>query len=209
MKAKKQGSNNKKGLYVGGVIALVLAGVAGSMWCRSAVIAPAPSLAVGYSSYANADLHFGIEIPSSADVMTAVGSMDEAMKYEREELGRIGATRITEEKTVYTQPDPMVVVHVYSAINKLERDFGAKTDVTMEASMKTAGLTKSSGIIDGVTASIYSGVHEVDGIGGSKYDYVAGEVMGSTYAYFIEFENMGTNPNSAQIQRYLASFETN
>lgn len=208
MKAKKRGSS-KKGLYIGGVVALIMVGVAAGMWCRTSVTAPAPSLATGYASYANADLRFAMEIPSSADVMTAVGSTNEAMKYEREELGRIGAVRITEEKTVYTQPDPMVVVHVYSAIDKLERDFGAKTDVTMEASMKSAGLTKSTGTIDGVTASIYSGVHAVDGIGGTTYDYVAGEVMGDTYAYFIEFENMGTDPNSAQIQRYLASFETN
>ena len=205
MKTKKQRS--RKGIYIGGVVALVLAGVAGSMWCRSTVNAPAPSPAIGSSAYANADLHFAIETPASADVMSTVESPELKMTYDT--LGRIGAIRITEEKTVYTQPDPMVVIHVYSNTEKLERDFGAKTDVTMEASMKSAGLTMSTAVVDGRAASVYSGVHAVDGIGGTKYDYVADEVMGDTYAYLIEFENMGTDPNSAQIQEYLKSFRTN
>lgn len=204
-KVAKQRS--RKGLYVGGVVALVLAGIAGGMWNQAASKAPAAMLAAGLSTYANADLRFAIEMPSSADVMTSIESPDLKATYDT--LGRIGAVRITEQKTVYTQADPMVVIHVYSTADKLERDYGTKADVTMEESMKSVGLTKSTAVVDGVTANVYSGVHAVDGVGGNEYDYVANEVEGETYAYFIEFENMGTDPNSARIQKYLASFRTN
>lgn len=204
-KATKQRS--RKGLYIGGVVALILAGIAGGMWIRPTVNAPAPSLAAGSSAYANADLHFALEMPSSADLMSMIESPE--LKVTTGTLGRIGAIRITEEKTVYTQPDPTVVIHVYSTQDKLEHDFGTKSNVTMEESMKNAGLTKSTAMVDGRTASVYSGVHAVDGIGGTEYDYVADEVVGDTYSYFIEFENMGTDPNSAQIQKYLAAFRTN
>lgn len=205
MKTKKQSKG--KGLYIGGAIALILAGIAGGMWSHTTVKAPAASLADGLSTYANADLRFAIEMPSSADVMTTIESP--TLKTTYETLGRIGAIRITEQKAVYSQPDPMVVIHVYTNSEKLERDFGTKTDITMEESMKSAGLTKSTAVVNGATANVYSGVHAVDGIGGTEYDYVANEVVGETYAYFIEFENMGTDPNSTQIQQYLESFRTN
>lgn len=198
---------NRKGLYIGGVVALVLAGIAGGMWRRTTIGLPTTSLPTGSSAYTNADLRFAIEMPSSADVMASIESPEFKTTYDT--LGRIGAIRITEQKAVYTQPDPIVGIHVYSAQDKLEHDFGAKTDVTMEESMKSAGLTMSTGIVDGRVASVYSGVHAVDGVGGTEYDYVANEVVGDTYSYFIEFENMGTDPNSAQIQQYLASFRTN
>lgn len=207
MKGKKRNSSN--GRYIGGIVALVLVGIAGGMWCRTTAKAPVSSLGAGLSAYANADLHFAIELPSSADVMTTIESPGLKTTYETITLGRIGAVRITEQKAVYTQPDPMVVIHVYANAEKLERDFGTKTDITMEESMKSAGLTKSTSIVNGATANVYSGVHAVDGIGGTEYDYVANEVVGETYAYFIEFENMGTDPNSAQIQKYLASFRAN
>jgi len=207
MKTKKQSSG--KGLYLGGAIALILAGIAGGMWSHTAVKAPVASLASGFSTYANADLHFGIELPSSADIMTSKQSPNLKTTYEYETLGRVGAIRITEEKTMYSQPEPVVDIHVYSTADKLERDHGTKADVTMEESMKSVGLTKSTAVVGGVTANVYSGVHAVDGIGGTEYDYVAHEIVGETYAYFIEFENMGTDPNSAQIQQYLASFKTN
>lgn len=205
MKTKRQSKG--RGLYIGGAIALVLVGIAGGMWCRPTVKAPVALLAAGLSTYANADLHFAIELPSSADIMTTIESP--SLKATYETLGRIGAIRITEQKAAYAQPDPMVVIHVYANSEKLERDFGTKTDITMEESMESAGLTKSTAVVNGVTANVYSGVHAIDGIGGTEYDYVANEVVGETYAYFIEFENMGTDPNSAQIQQYLASFRTN
>jgi hypothetical protein len=204
-KVAKQRS--RKGLYFGGVVALVLAGIAGGMWNQVTSSAPAATLATGLSSYTNADLRFAVEMPSSADVMTSIESPDLKVTYDT--LGRIGAVRITEQKTARTQGDAMVVIHVYSTADKLERDHATKADVTMEESMKSVGLTKSTAVVDGVTADVYSGVHAVDGVGGTEYDYVANEVVGDTYSYFIEFENMGTDPNSAQIQKYLASFRTN
>lgn len=153
----------------------------------------------GWSTYTNPSLKLSVAIPSDADIAANVESPSSTT----DRLGRVGGMSVNSN----SYEKPFWSVRVYTAQTKLEHDFGAADGETLIDEMKSLGLQTKTATIDGVSANVFSGVHPVDGVGGSEYDYVAAEIVGSTYSYMIEFRNMGTDPDAAAIVQYLSGFD--
>ncbi|MCR4311911.1 MAG: hypothetical protein NUV56_01370 [Candidatus Uhrbacteria bacterium] len=175
--------------------ALLLTG-AGCVPATVSTIAVTPD---DWATYENPVLAMSIGAPSDADIVASVNTFD----YEKDTLGRIGAMGTTENIAGH----PNMSVSVYTSEEKIGRDFMISGTSSLTESMTVQGLDAKTATVDGTTANVYSGVHAVDGVGGSEYDYVAVELVGPTYAYILQFYGMGTDPNSEQIQNYLNSFD--
>ncbi|MEK7632262.1 MAG: hypothetical protein AAB473_00535 [Patescibacteria group bacterium] len=153
----------------------------------------------GWSTYTNPSLKLSVAVPSDADIV----ANPETVSSITDRLGRVGGIIVNDN--AYEKPHWSAVAYTTQA--KLEHDFGAADGGTLVDEMKSIGLQVKTTMIDGVTASVFSGVHPVDGVGGSDYDYVAAEVVGPTYTYMIQFYNMGTDPDAAAITQYLSGFD--
>lgn len=161
---------------------------------ETTAVAPA-----GWSAYANPSLKLNIAVPSDADLMAAL----ETSSSITERLGRVGGLSVNSNAS----GKPHVSVSVYTTVEKLDRDFGAAATGTLTEEMKGLGLSAKTITIDGVSAKVFYGVHPVDGVGGSEYDYVAAEIAGPTYAYMVQFYNMGTDPDVEAVMQYLRGFD--
>lgn len=152
----------------------------------------------GWSTYTNPSLKLSVAVPSDADIAANVESFSSTT----DRLGRVGGMSVNSN----SYEKPHWSVSVYTTKEKAEKDFGTGATLFPEY-MSTSGLSSRSITVDGTSATEYYGVHPVDGVGGSEYDYVAAEVVGSTYTYMIQFYNMGTDPDAAAIVQYLSGFD--
>lgn len=151
----------------------------------------------GWATYTNPSLKLSVAVPSDADIAAGLESTSST-----DRLGRVGSLSVNSN----TNEKPHWSVSVYSTKEKAEKDFGTGT-ASFPEYMNASGLSSRSTTIDGTAATEYYGVHPVDGVGGSDYDYVAAEVVGPTYSYIIQFYNMGTDPDAAAIVQYLSGFD--
>lgn len=153
----------------------------------------------GWATYANPALKLSVAVPSDADIV----ANPETVSNITDRLGRLGGIIVNDN----TDEKPHWSAVAYTTQAKLEHDFGAANGGTLVDAMKGLGLQTKTATIDGTSANVFSGVHPVDGVGGSDYDYVAAEVVGPTYSYMIQFYNMGTDPDAAAIVQYLSGFD--
>ena len=161
---------------------------------ETTAVAPA-----GWSAYANPSLKLNIAVPSDADIVATL----ETFSSITERLGRVGGMSVNSN----ANDKPHMSVLVYTTEEKLGRDFGAIETQTLVEEMKGLGLSAKTVTIDGVSANVFYGVHPVDGVGGSEYDYVAAEIVGPTYAYMVQFYSMGTDPDAEAVMQYLRGFD--
>lgn len=152
----------------------------------------------GWSTYTNPALKLSVALPSDADIITTV---DNNTADQQKKLGRVGGIIVNSN----TYGNPHWSVSVYTTKEKAEKDFGTGTSVFADY-MKESGLQAKTVVIDGILSNIYYGVHPVDGVGGSEFDYIAAEVVGPTYTSMIQFYNSGTNPDAPEITQYLNAF---
>lgn len=106
--------------------------------------------------------------------------------------------------------DDLVSIHVYKDKAALEADFSAwdgGSDPNKKVFMGSSGLQKKTLTINGRPVPVFYGMHAIDGVGGQEFAEVNAVVVGPTYAYLIQFHDMGTSPESADIQKYLHSFQ--
>lgn len=148
---------------------------------------PAP---IGWSTYVNPALKLSIAIPSDADLVANLENS--ALDAQSKVLGRVGGIIVNEN----TYGNPHWSVSVYTTKEKAEKDF----------EIGTLKLQSKTIVIDGISSTVYYGVHPVDGVGGSEFDYIAAEVVGPTYTSMIQFYNSGTNPDAPSITQYLNAF---
>ena len=150
------------------------------------------------SAYYNSALRFSMLLPDYSDVAATLES-----GATQESLGRVGGVSI--DSNTYGNPSWSILA--YTSKDAVEKDFAEQGEATFADFAKKAGLETKSITIDGKESNIYYGVHPVDGVGGSDYDYVAAEVVGPTWTYMIQFRNMGKDPDAASIVEALKGFD--
>lgn len=183
----------KKGvikIYAAVVLAFLVGGLVGYRISESMA-----EEAATWETYSNAEQKFSIDVPVDATVEPKTATAIN---------GRKGGVVIKESEDKYS---PQVTVSTYATRADLEKDHGGSTSDGFEDTMSDAGLTKTTATLNGSEANIYSGIHAVDGVGGTEYDYIGVEVIGPTYAYMIQFVYSGTDPMAEQVQTYLNSFK--
>lgn len=144
------------------------------------------------SIYTNSELRFEIFKPIKAKVVSETSDHSSG--------GRAGEVVIEENKE-------SVDIHAYTTFGDLQKDFSDGSGATTDSLMKSLGLTKTTVNINGKSTVVYYGDHiaDVPG-GGDSWSYVAAEIVGPTYSYMIEFNNISKDPNDPRITQYLNSF---
>lgn len=150
--------------------------------------------------YTNTDFHFSVN--------PGYYTKNPATKVEiptiKNSTGRIGHVTFTPTSK------STVVINVYENQARLEDDFSSGGSSTMESSLTSLGLTKTIVTLNDKPWTIFYGNRIADIPGGGKaVPYVAAEIVGSIYAYMIEFESVSTVYNDVHIMQYLNSFRAN